>query len=160
VDTTSQASLPLRTGRASRASRAHRRRRPRWQALLIAVTLSLASVATTWATAEPAAARCERQNVPIVMAIPNASVPQATETPLSGTCNGNFTYRGILRDTNEGIPCATLEVYDYRGGPHLGTYVTCDAIEVRISEAEPDNITYLVLSVAGCCSVARFNSGY
>jgi hypothetical protein len=135
--------------------------RMRWRALLVGVPLSLASVGTSWVTAEPAAARCEARNVPIVMAVPNATNPRATETPAAGTCNGNGTYSGALRDAKPGDGfCANLAIYDHRGGEHYVTIENCsDTHTAFIEWPESDGLLYFVL-YSGGYSARRFNSGF
>jgi hypothetical protein len=87
----------------------HRRRRlaARFLAVgLLAATLSAVNSLTFPDTAE---ARCNGVNNPVTSTYSYGGYLRASETPLTGTCNANGTYRGTLKDRRADGNCVHVQ---------------------------------------------------
>jgi hypothetical protein len=90
----------------------HRRRR------LAASFLAIGLLAATLFTVDsltfpsPAEARCNGVGNPVTSTFIYGGHTRVAETPVSGTCNGNNLYRGVLKDTYPDPYCVSVEFYD------------------------------------------------
>jgi len=87
-------------------------RRRRLAARFLAIGLLAATLFTvdSLASPSPAEARCMGVNNPVYswFAYDRAAV-QASETPAAGTCNGNNTYTGVLKDEEQDGYCVSVQ---------------------------------------------------
>lgn len=99
---------------------AHDPRRRRLAARLLAISLLAATLFTvdSLASPSPAEARCNGVNNPVKSTFSYGGYVVASETPRAGTCNGNNTYTGVLKDERADGYCVHVQFME-AGNPWL-----------------------------------------
>jgi hypothetical protein len=136
-------------------------RRSLWRMAVTAMVF-LTSIAAVFVIAEPAHARCDRIDVPIVMTLERLDDDKqvASEHPNSGTCDGLGDYRGRLCDDLVDGEGARLKVYKHQRGPLINEwYIGGGGQCTPVSFNESDRNAFFELSSGGL-SVPRNSSGF
>ena len=88
---------------------AHRRHRLAARFLAISLLAATLYAVDSLASPSPAEARCTGINQPVKSTFVVGGRTVASETPLSGTCNGNQLYSGVLRDESADGYCVAVQ---------------------------------------------------
>jgi hypothetical protein len=86
-------------------------RRRRLVARFLAIGLLAATLFTVDSLTFPdtAEARCAGTGNPVRSTFSYGGVVRVSETPVTGTCNGNQTYQGVIRDERADNNCVTVK---------------------------------------------------
>jgi hypothetical protein len=87
----------------------HRRHRLAARFLAIGLLAATLYAVDSLASPSPAEARCTGINQPVKSTFIVGGRTVASETPLSGTCNGNQLYQGVLRDESADGYCVAVQ---------------------------------------------------
>jgi hypothetical protein len=110
----------------------HRSRRLTARFLAIGLLAATLFTVDSLASPSPAQARCNGVNNPVYSWFRyNRAAVQASETPGAGTCNGNNTYSGQLKDEAQDGYCVSVWFQETGTGgwvpPDSGSIVVCGA---------------------------------
>jgi hypothetical protein len=100
----------------------------RLAARFLAISLLAATLfaVDSLASPSPAEARCTGVNSPVYSWFAYGGGVAASETPAAGTCNGNNTYTGVLKDERQDGWCAGVRFREV-GYPFITIAVVCGA---------------------------------
>jgi hypothetical protein len=107
VHASAQAKSPVQ--RKGRRKMMHRRHRLAARFLAIVLLAATLYAVDSLASPSPAEARCTGVNQPVKSTFIVGGRTVASETPLTGTCNGNQLYQGVLRDESADGYCVYVQ---------------------------------------------------
>jgi len=85
-----------------------RRRRLVARFLAIGLLAAMLFTADSLTSPSPAEARCNGEGNPVTSTFSYGGHTRVSETPVSGTCNGNDLYRGVLKDAYPDGYCVSV----------------------------------------------------